>query len=622
MKKIYLYVVIVLLFVIEQLFAYDFTINDVNGNAIYYNYLGGDSVAITYDKMLQSSYAGDIVIPSNVFVELSTYRITSIGNYAFCGGALTSIIIPNSVTNIGKSAFYGCNKLISIEIPESVTSIGETAFGYCRSLTSIDLPNSITNIAKYTFLNCTGLTSVTIPNSVISIGISAFDGCHKLSSLSVPGNVSDIGEYAFQSCFHLDSIVVPNSVTSIGDNAFLYVRNIVYNGEATGSPWGAKSINGCAEGPLVYADKNKQILLACSVTATDVVIPESVTEIGPNAFYHCESLSSIDIPNSVTSIGENAFFVCSSLTSVTIPKSVASIGNTVFSSCSNLTSICVEVGNAKYDSREHCNALVETASNTLIEGCKNTTIPNSITSIGERAFYGCTGLTSVIIPNSVTSIGDNAFNGCSALDTVICKAIVPPMPGTLPFGSISPTAVLFVPYESIDAYKAISEYVSKFYVIEGFSFVEDITEESAVLKWIPDTAVTQYKIDVYQNTTHIAHYEVDGNGHVISGPSGLPSIYRQKMDTTTSSTDYFVISLGGLSAGTDYNYTIDGTNAQNMSVYHEEGSFTTQSEPVPGLGITETPDDPRRARKILRNGHVFIVRDGKIYTLHGIRIDE
>ena len=152
---------------------------------------------------------------------------------------------------------------------------------------------------------------------------------------------------------------------------------------------------------------------------TSVTIPNSVTSIEEDTFRGCSGLTSITIPNSVTSIGEGAFSGCSGLTSITIPNSVTSIGSSAFYGCSGLTSIKVENGNSKFDSRNNCNGIIETATNTLIKGFKNTIIPNSVTSIGSRAFWGCSGLTSITIPNSVTSIGDWAFAACLGLTSII-----------------------------------------------------------------------------------------------------------------------------------------------------------------------------------------------------------
>ena len=151
---------------------------------------------------------------------------------------------------------------------------------------------------------------------------------------------------------------------------------------------------------------------------TSITIPNSVTSIGDRAFERCSGFTSITIPNSVTSIGNYAFYWCYNLTSVTIGNSVTSIGEGAFERCSGLESIVVDAGNTKYDSRENCNAIIETESNTLIAGCKNTIIPNSVTSIANYAFSGCYGLTSVVIPNSVTSIGNGAFYQCSGLTSI------------------------------------------------------------------------------------------------------------------------------------------------------------------------------------------------------------
>ena len=151
---------------------------------------------------------------------------------------------------------------------------------------------------------------------------------------------------------------------------------------------------------------------------TSITIPNSVTTIGSSAFLGCSGLKSIEIPNSVTTIGDYAFQCCYGLTSIEIPNSVTTIGDYAFGSCDGLTSIIVEEGNAVYDSRENCNAIIETQTKTLIAGCKNTIIPGSVTSIGNYAFHECTGLTSVTIPNSVTTIGNDAFYKCTGLTSI------------------------------------------------------------------------------------------------------------------------------------------------------------------------------------------------------------
>ncbi len=283
----------------------------------------------------------------------------------------------------------------------SVTSIGEEAFDRCSGLTSVTIPNSVTSIGSYAFADCSGLTSVTIPNSVTSIGKGAFAGCRSLTSVTIPNSVTSIGTEAFLACSGLTSVTIPNSVTSIDEGTFAY----------------------------------------------------------------CSGLTSVTIPNSVTSIGKGAFNSCRSLTSVTIPNSVTSIGTMVFFESIGLTSLKVESGNTVYDSRDNCNAIIESSTNTLIYGCKNTTIPNSVTSIGYGAFAVC-GLTSITIPNSVTSIGDNAFYCCGGLTSVVSKMDNPSSINSECFpNNVFNNTTLYVPQGTIDKYQATDGW-NKFLHIE------------------------------------------------------------------------------------------------------------------------------------------------------------
>ena len=223
--------------------------------------------------------------------------------------------------------------------------------------------------------------------------------------------VTSIEDIAFYGCHDLTSIVVPNSVTEIGQEAFGNCPGLTSIVVESGNPR-FDSRNNCN---AIIETTDNELIAGCKNT----IIPNSVTKIGNFAFGACVSLTSIVIPNSVTEIGHYAFYSCDSLTSIDIPNSVIEIGYGVFESCLGLTSIVVERGNPRYDSRNNCNAIIETAYNTLLYGCKNTTIPNSVTTIDDYAFYGCDSLTSIVIPNSVTEIGYGAFYDCIDLTSIV-----------------------------------------------------------------------------------------------------------------------------------------------------------------------------------------------------------
>ncbi len=346
--------------------------------------------------------------------------VTSIGKFAFRGCSnLKSVTIGNGVTVIGDRAFDDCRKIenvyyngdikswlgiefkfansnpcyygsdlyfdgklaTDIVIPDGVTSVGYSAFYGCSSLTSVTIPDGVTNIGLYAFKDCDGLTSVTIADSVTSIDVSAFYGCSSLTSVTLGSGVTSIGGNAFEDCNK--------------------IKNVYYNGDI--QSWLGISLGGYYSTPC-----NGSNLYFNGKLVTDVVIPKSITSIGGHAFYGCSSITSVVIPDSVTSIGENAFHDCTGLTSVTIPDSVTSIGEYAFYNCSSLTSVAIPGSVASIEKYAFYDC----------ESLTNVTIGNGVTSIGDYAFRYCSSLTSMTIPDSVTSIGTEAFYWCSSLRDV------------------------------------------------------------------------------------------------------------------------------------------------------------------------------------------------------------
>ena len=501
-----------------EVYFYDFSSVCESGQTLYYKIIEDGTVGVTspcgYNTSSNDFYfgkekpTGDVIIPTIVNYNEVTYQVTSICDHPFYNCAITSVTIPNSVTSIGAESFELSN-LTSIVIPESVTSIGDHAFYGCRNLTSIVIPEAVTTIGEMVFSACRNLTSIVIPESVTTIGRGAFGGCSSLTSIVIPESVTTIGREAFVGCENL-SVIIPNSVTIIGANAFHNVKAIAYKGRASGKPWGASEVyTTYDEDGFIYGDTWKTNLIGYAGSAQSITIPESVTKISANAFSGCSNLT-VKIPNKIRNIGQNAFLNVKTIiyagnatgspwgarnvgiasdeegfiyadaeetelvgyignaTSLTIPNSVISIAEGTFSGCSQLESITLPfVGDRPHESTdtyqypfgyifgtENYEGGASTEQYYYGSSTDNTTnttyyIPSSLKSVtitGSNyipygAFNNCKHLTSITIPNSVTNIAEGAFSGCSSLESI-----------TLPF-------VGDKPHEPTDNYRYTFGYI-------------------------------------------------------------------------------------------------------------------------------------------------------------------
>lgn len=341
----------------------------------------------------------------------------------------------------------------TFEIPEGLVSYTE---GIEDDLFKYWITDASSREVSVVRLKDTERTTIDIPESIEIDGVTY--------------TVKSIGDEAFMYRPSLMSVTIPNTVISIGSFAFY----------------------GCTG-------------------LTSIDIPSSVTSIETGAFLECEGLTSVTIPNSVTTIGKGAFWSCSGLTKIYIPSSVTSIGSYAFSQCSGVTNIEVDAGNTVYDSRDNCNAIIETSSNTLVAGFNTTAFPSSVTSIGFSAFFRCSGLTSVTIPDLVTSIGEQVFSGCVDLTSIIIPASVTSIgynafygchgltsvtalrtdpatyncDGNVFYNSPISSATLHVPAGCADAYRAQSPW-------SNFGTITDDIETALVPVELNSNAATYY----------------------------------------------------------------------------------------------------------------------------------
>ncbi len=323
---------------------------------------------------------------------------------------ITSVVIPDGVTEIEELAFMCCSSLREIHIPDGVMKIGWDAFKDCTSLQKAHIPGGVAEIGRYAFADCVSLQEVQILDGVTEIGHRAFEGCTSLKEIHIPDSVKYIGESVFRKCISLQEIHIPDGVTKIGGNTFedcisLQEIHIPDSVKEIGKEafWGCASLRE-VHIPDSVTKIGNWAFKGCT-SLQEIHIPDGVTKIGDWAFYGCSSLQEIHIPDGVTKIGDGTFKDCSSLQKIHIPDGVTEIGWDAFAGCTSLKEIRISDGVTKIGAETfyNCSSLQEIH------------IPDSVTEIEELAFYNCSSLQEIHIPDSVTEIEELAFEACSSL---------------------------------------------------------------------------------------------------------------------------------------------------------------------------------------------------------------
>ena len=356
---------------------------------------------------------------------------------------LTQITIGENVTNVPEYAFKNCTNLSTVYFNAinctTMGSLSNPVFSGCNSLSNLFIGANVTRIPTYAFRNCTGISSVTIPNSVTTIGNWAFSNCDGLTRVNYTGNVAgwcaitfqdnplsyahnlyinnslvtdlvipdivtEIKSYAFVYATCITSVTIPASVISIDSSAFLWCNELAYV-YYTGNieQWCGITFGDNCSNPVCYSNN----LYIDNTLVSNLIIPETVTEIKQFTFCGAECLTAVTIPNTVTSIGDYALKGCTGLTEIAIPNSVMSIGDYAFYGCRGFSEIIIpdSVASIGICAFSNCSGVTG-----------ELTIPNSVISIGASAFSGCNGITSVRVGNSVTNIGGNAFSSSELTD--------------------------------------------------------------------------------------------------------------------------------------------------------------------------------------------------------------
>ena len=379
-------------------------------------------------------------------------------NAAQLQSAIYHVSLDTTITTIGNNAFYGCSNIREMSLPASITNIGVDAFVGCSAIEQVycygKVPPTVANgetLQPVAFPDIASTVPVYVPaQSYYTYKYRTGWSNLNIKYMSLSGTCGD----------NLQWVLNPNDSTFV----ITGTGSMIDYADEQKRPWVLYDEN---DMPTDYSMYVKTLSMPEGMTTigknafyffniTQLNIPSTVTTIGENGFDACSKLTEVTIPDNVTTIGANAFNGCKQLRSVSIGSGVSSIGSSAFGNCVSLMTMTISEQNSTFDSRDNCNAVINTSTNELVSGCNGTVIPNTVTSIASFAMSYCKSLTTITIPESVTLINGYAFNQCVALQSITSESVTPPTLKSGVFSGVPDTIPLYVPARGISAYQSNS----------------------------------------------------------------------------------------------------------------------------------------------------------------------
>ena len=613
------------------------------------------SVSINSNAVLSKAYSNtsnfSTIFGSQVQFFTLSDAITAIGDYAFYKyTSLPSITIPNNVAIIGNSAFYGCTSLPAIALPDNVTTIGNSAFYGCTGLKSMVIPEHVTSLEESTFSGCTAIASVQLPETVTAIKDKAFYNCSSLTLDSLPASITHIGSEAFAGCSSLAAVNIPASLTTVGASAFADCIGIAKVEISDLTAWCKIGFANLQANPLFYARN----LYLGNELLNELIIPNGITELKDWTFNNCSSINSVLIPNTVRTLTPTTFGDCGNITSVEWhAKAIddyASVTTAPFYASRSKISSFVLGEEVEHVPAYLCNGMSKISSLALpsyiktigdyafkgLSKIRKINIPNEVTTIGTHAFDSCILVTSIYLGYQVEEIGDYAFKGCIRVNDITSMNTTTPVVYDNTLSSVSDYAYLYIPAGSKRTYKLdpywgrfdIQELASEEASLSRDAVTVEANADNAIFTWpVCDTAA-YYSLQITKDEVVFCTLVFNSNGQLTGiafapGRNGNAHAPAAAMSIAGMS-----FTVTGLNAASKYAYRLAVSDEDKVELVTYSGEFATTGytgevnpggEPI-ATAVDDITTDAQPTTKFFRDGQLFILRDGKTYTIQGVEV--